>query len=159
MLVFGKTPLANRSLTDQFARRGVRKKYLLLTDREVPRQEFTAKSTLLRAGEKYASRPGGEPAETRFTPMGEARVRLPERRLEPGRCRTADRTHPSDSRACGRKRFSDSGRPLYGGAAAARVYLHAAEIALAAPGHRRAGEVFGAAEFRGRIRDWPCGAP
>src|ERR1039457_7159473 len=33
VLVFGKTPLANRSLTEQFAQRRVRKKYLLLTDR------------------------------------------------------------------------------------------------------------------------------
>ena len=33
VMVFGKTPLANRSLTEQFAGRAVRKKYLLLTDR------------------------------------------------------------------------------------------------------------------------------
>src|SRR6185503_3537307 len=35
VMVFGKTPLANRSLTEQFTQRGVRKKYLLLTDRPV----------------------------------------------------------------------------------------------------------------------------
>src|SRR5271163_3846830 len=40
VLVFGKTPLANRSLTEQFTDRRVRKKYLLLTDREVPAKEF-----------------------------------------------------------------------------------------------------------------------
>ena len=33
VMVFGKTPFANRSLTDQFTERRVRKKYLLLTDR------------------------------------------------------------------------------------------------------------------------------
>src|SRR6185295_2709509 len=33
MMVFGKTPEANRSLTAQFEQREVRKKYLLLTDR------------------------------------------------------------------------------------------------------------------------------
>ena len=41
VIVFGKTPLANRSLTEQFAARAVRKKYLLLTDREISRREFT----------------------------------------------------------------------------------------------------------------------
>ena len=38
VMVFAKTPLANRSLTAQFTARSVRKKYLLLTDRPV-RQE------------------------------------------------------------------------------------------------------------------------
>src|SRR5262249_48252944 len=36
VMVFGKTPLANRSLTQQFTARGVRKRYLLLTDRNPP---------------------------------------------------------------------------------------------------------------------------
>ena len=37
VMVFGKTPLANRSLTEQFiGRQDPHKKYLLLTDREVP---------------------------------------------------------------------------------------------------------------------------
>src|SRR5215471_1521898 len=66
IIVFGKTPLANKSLTEQFATRQVRKKYLLLTDRTVPKKEFTTKSALLRIGDKYASRHGGETAETRF---------------------------------------------------------------------------------------------
>ena len=71
VMVFSKTPLANRSLTEQFAQRRVRKKYLLLTDRPVPPKELVVKSCLVRAGEKYVSRPlhaGGEPAETRFLP-------------------------------------------------------------------------------------------
>src|SRR5437762_12228736 len=55
VMVFGKTPLANRSLTEQFAARAVRKKYLLLTDREPKRREFTAKSKIARAGERYVS--------------------------------------------------------------------------------------------------------
>ena len=73
VMVFGKTPLANKSLTEQFTERRVRKKYLLFTDRDVPKKEFSVKSTLLRIGEKYASRPGGEPAETRFTPILDAK--------------------------------------------------------------------------------------
>src|SRR3954468_19436894 len=63
VLVFGKTPEANRSLTEQFASRAVRKKYLLLTDRTVKQKKFTAVSTIVRAGERYVSRPwqsGGE---------------------------------------------------------------------------------------------------
>jgi hypothetical protein len=61
-----KRPLANRSLTEQFAGREVRKKYLLLTDREPPEHEFTAKSKIIRAGERYVSGAHGEAAETRF---------------------------------------------------------------------------------------------
>src|SRR5882762_8569939 len=53
VIVFGKTSLANRSLTDQFTARTVRKKYVLLTDRSVPQLELTVKTALVRAGEKY----------------------------------------------------------------------------------------------------------
>src|SRR5450432_4840705 len=63
VIVFGKTPLANKSLTEQFTARRVRKKYLLLTDREVPQKEFTVKTSLVRVGEKYASGTCGEIAE------------------------------------------------------------------------------------------------
>ena len=66
VLVFGKTPLANRSLTEQFASRAVRKKYLLLTDRPGPHGELTVKTNLVRAGDRYVSGPHGELAETRF---------------------------------------------------------------------------------------------
>src|ERR1043166_9331292 len=52
VLVFGKTPLANKSLTEQFTQRAVHKKYLLLTDREVPNKRFTVKSKIARAGER-----------------------------------------------------------------------------------------------------------
>src|ERR1700690_3003534 len=50
VMVFAKTPLANRSLTAQFTARSVHKKYLLLTDRPVGRGEFTVKSALVRGG-------------------------------------------------------------------------------------------------------------
>ncbi|HWH71900.1 MAG TPA: pseudouridine synthase, partial [Candidatus Sulfotelmatobacter sp.] len=69
VLVFAKTPLANRSLTEQFTQRQVHKKYLLLTDHQVPQAEFTVSSSLVRLGDKYVSRPahpGGQPAQTRF---------------------------------------------------------------------------------------------
>src|SRR4029077_11187144 len=66
VMVFGKTSLANRSLTEQFAKRLVRKKYFLLTDRPVARRERTVKSKIIRAGDRYLSSPHGELAETRF---------------------------------------------------------------------------------------------
>src|SRR6185295_7780450 len=65
-MVFGKTAAANRSLTEQFTRREVVKKYFLLSDREPKRPEFTARSRIARAGERYISGTKGDPAETRF---------------------------------------------------------------------------------------------
>jgi 23S rRNA-/tRNA-specific pseudouridylate synthase len=73
VMVFGKTTTANRSLTEQFTRHTIRKQYRLLTDRAVKAGEFTVVSSLVRAGEKYLSRPvraGGERAETRFRRIG-----------------------------------------------------------------------------------------
>ncbi len=82
VMVFSKTPLANRSLTAQFTERSVRKKYLLLTDRPVRPTEITVESTVVRAGEKYVSRPlhaGGERAETHFRLIGDAKETGPGR--------------------------------------------------------------------------------
>src|SRR5262249_4604432 len=67
VMVFGKTPLANRSLTEQFAGRSVRKKYLLLTDRPPKQSAFTIRSKITRLGERYVSGAQGENAETRFS--------------------------------------------------------------------------------------------
>jgi len=66
VIVFGKTTLANRSLTEQFTNRQVRKKYLLLTDRPLKRHELIGKSKIIRAGDRYVSGALGEPAETHF---------------------------------------------------------------------------------------------
>src|SRR5947199_4081878 len=43
VIVFGKSPLANRSLTEQFTKRAVRKKYVLLTDHAMKRDELAVK--------------------------------------------------------------------------------------------------------------------
>ncbi len=51
VLVFGKTSLANKSLTEQFTQHRVHKKYLLFTDREVSPKEFTVKTCLRRIGD------------------------------------------------------------------------------------------------------------
>ena len=133
VLVFGQTPLANKSLTEQFTARQVRKKYFLLTDRAVPKKEFTVKTTLVRVGEKYASRPGGEMAETKFTPVADAKFAVNRAGLklvaaEPFTGRTHQiRVHAAESG------FPILGDPLYGGTASSRVFLHAAEIAFTHP--------------------------
>jgi 23S rRNA (cytosine1962-C5)-methyltransferase len=140
VMVFGKTPAANRSLTAQFTARRVRKKYLLLTDRPVGRNELTVKSALVRAGERYVSRPihaGAQPAETRFV-VCEAQST---KRRGPGACRIVEaepltgRTHQIRVHAA-EKDFPILGDTLYGGTPAPRVYLHAAELTLQHPASR-----------------------
>jgi 23S rRNA (cytosine1962-C5)-methyltransferase len=136
VLVFGKMPAANRSLTEQFTERRVHKKYLLLTDRPVPQREFTVKTALVRVGEKYLSRPpraGAEIAETRFgvpALAGADRLKagLQTVEAEPLTGKTHQiRVHAAES---GLPILGDT---LYGGAPAARVFLHAAEISFTHP--------------------------
>lgn len=127
VIVFGKTPQANRSLTEQFTAREVHKKYLLLTDRPVARKEFTVKSTLARIGERYASRPGGESAETHFRVVEErGEGTLVEAEPYTGRTHQI-RVHAAES---GLPILGDT---LYGGTMAERVYLHAAELSFKHP--------------------------
>jgi 23S rRNA (cytosine1962-C5)-methyltransferase len=137
VIVFGKTPLANRSLTRQFTQRTLHKRYLLLTDRPAPEKAVTIKSSLVRAGEKYFSRPvssGGPVAETRFDPFGAGRLRalgkegLHVLQVEPLTGRTHQiRVHAAE------KGFPILGDILYGGTTAPRLYLHACELALEHP--------------------------
>jgi 23S rRNA (cytosine1962-C5)-methyltransferase len=135
VMVFGKTSLAHRSLTEQFAQRRVRKKYLLLTDRLVRSREFTIKSSLVRAGEKYLSRPlhvGGELAETRFripaSTNQESGGNLQPVEAEPLTGRTHQiRVHAAESG------FPILGDSLYGGTAFPRLCLHATELTLRHP--------------------------
>lgn len=127
VMVFGKTPLANRSLTEQFTAREVHKKYLLLTDRPVKQREFTVKSSLLRVGEKYASRAGGESAETLFRVL-ESRGGRTLVEAEPRTGRTHQiRVHAAESG------FPILGDVLYGAPVAERLFLHAAELSFQHP--------------------------
>ena len=155
MMVFAKTSLANRSLTAQFMERRVRKKYLLLTDHPVHPSEIKVESTLVRAGERYVSRPlhaAGETAETHFCLLGgnpEPGARNPKEIRRPkaeggGRLGEGDwcalveaepltgRTHQIRVHAAD-KGFPILGDTLYGGTPAPRVYLHAAELRLRHP--------------------------
>ena len=130
VLVFGKTPLANKSLTEQFTNRDAHKKYLLLTDQAVPQKELTATSTLVRAGERYVSRPlhpASERAETRFRVLNGSLARtLIEAEPVTGRTHQI-RVHAAEHG------FPILGDVLYGGTAAERVFLHAAELTLKHP--------------------------
>ncbi len=136
VLVFAKTPVANRSLTQQFTARAVSKSYRLVTDRPVSRDEFRVASTLVRAGDRYVSRPqaaGGEYAETLFRV-----VERHEGRTVLAALPATGRTHQI------RVHAAESGCPilgdtLYGGTPAARVWLHAESIAFIHPEPRRSG--------------------
>jgi 23S rRNA (cytosine1962-C5)-methyltransferase len=153
VIVFSKTPLANRSLTEQFARRIVRKRYLLLTDRKPPPTPLAVKSTLVRTGDKYVSRPSGakgDVAETRFTQVVGADVRRLTFELvsaEPLTGRTHQiRVHASENG------FPIIGDALYGGTPAPRLYLHAAEITLRHPASGREVTFSAPADFEGDPR-------
>jgi len=131
VLVFGKTTAANRSLTEQFTRRGVGKKYLLLTDRPTKRREFTAKSKIARAGERYVSGARGELAETRFRLLN-SKSEIQNSKLIEAEPLTG-RTHQVRVHAA-EHGFAVLGDTLYGGSPFHRVCLHSAELALEHPG-------------------------
>jgi 23S rRNA (cytosine1962-C5)-methyltransferase len=147
VLVFGKTMPANKSLTEQFTERRVRKKYLLLTDRAVPKKEFVVKTKLVRIGEKYASRADGEAAETKFTPVIDAKFAVKSAGLkmvtaEPLTGRTHQiRVHAAESG------FPILGDKLYGGTASSRVFLHATEIAFTHPATNEPAKFFAPVDF------------
>jgi 23S rRNA (cytosine1962-C5)-methyltransferase len=147
VMVFGRTPLANRSLTEQFTAREVHKKYLLLTDRPVNRDSFSVTSDIRRVGESYASGPGGESAETNFR-VTASRQRIADHsakglRHSAGTPPRADLTVIEAEPRTGRTHqirvhAAESGFPilgdaLYGGTVAERVCLHAAELRFKHP--------------------------
>jgi 23S rRNA (cytosine1962-C5)-methyltransferase len=141
LIVFSKTPLANRSLTGQFTTHAVRKKYLLLTDRPLPEREVVARGALVRAGQRYVSRPaheGAAVAETRFRFLGDAGRCLGLAAAGLGPCRVVE-AEPLTGRTLQiRVQAAEHGFPilgdtLYGGTPAPRLCLHATELALVHP--------------------------
>jgi len=133
LILFTKTSVANRSLTEQFTNRSVKKKYLLLTDRAVPDKKRAVKTALVRAGDKYLSRPiaaGAEVAETHFSPV--TPIRSAGQRGLVGAEPLTGRTHQI------RVHAADQGFPIlgdtrYGGTPAPRLYLHAAGLTIRHP--------------------------
>src|SRR5436190_1823607 len=133
VIVLSKTSLANRSLTEQFTKRTVRKKYVLLTDRDLQQTEFTVQSALVRAGEKYVSRPlhaGAEVAETHFKVQGPSSKFQNQIVIEAQPL--TGRTHQIRVHAA-EKGFPILGDTLYGGSTFHRVCLHAEELILRHP--------------------------
>lgn len=133
VLVFSKTSLANRSLTDQFAKRAVQKRYVLLTDRPLKSPTLTLRTAIARVGDRYASRPlhpGADIAETHFRMLSASGPRVLVE-AEPVTGRTHQiRVHAAEAG------FPILGDALYGGTKFPRVCLHAAEIALHHPATR-----------------------
>jgi len=130
LMVFGKTPAANRSLTDQFTQHQVRKSYRLLTDRVVSKTEFTVVSTIARLGERYVSRPlpsGGDRAETHFRVVRSAEG-ITELIAQP----VTGRTHQIRVQAASQG-YPILGDQLYGGSPFGRVCLHATALAFQHP--------------------------
>lgn len=130
VMVLAKSSAANRSLTAQFAGRQVEKTYRLITDRRVAWRESKVVSTLVRVGDRYIARPlhaGSSPAETSFRVV-ETRAGLTHLEAKP---RTG-RTHQIRAHAAERG-IPILGDSLYGGRAAARVFLHASRLRLSHP--------------------------
>jgi len=130
VMVFGKTPLANRSLTQQFEQRKVEKVYVLLTDRQPARDSLVVKSAIVKAGAKYLARRTHSVenfAETSFRVVRRESGRyLVESVPKTGRTHQL-RVHAAESG------FPILGDVLYGGTPAARVCLHAEAISFAHP--------------------------
>lgn len=130
LLVFGKTPLANRSLTAQFTRREVHKEYRLATRARVPFTRLEVRTGLRRVGERYVAVPArgsAEEAVTLFERL-ESTEGLTWLRALP---RTG-RTHQIRVHAAARG-FPILGDALYGGAPAARLWLHAERLEFRHP--------------------------
>jgi 23S rRNA (cytosine1962-C5)-methyltransferase len=137
LMVFGKTPLANRSLTRQFEERQVEKVYRLRTDRVVSSEEWTADGSVVRAGDRYVARPaaaGLDPALTKFLRIGQGNGWI-EWEAYPKTGRTHQiRVHASHG---GMPLLGDS---LYGGSPSPRLHLASYRLTFR---HPKTGESVG----------------
>jgi len=130
LMVFGKTSLANRSLTQQFEERRVEKVYRLRTDRPIQAADWIAHWAVVRAGDHYVARPqavGLDSAETRF------------QRVAHGNGWTEWEAYPRTGRTHQiRVHAAQGGMPLlgdslYGGGPAACLHLSAYRLAFEHP--------------------------
>ena len=151
VLVFGKTPLANKSLTEQFEQRQVSKRYQLVSDRPPPQPELVVRGHIARDGDHYTSLPpdaGGDLAETRFqlrTQNSELKTWLVTAEPLTGRTHQI-RVHAAASG------FPILGDTLYGGTPAARVFLHAEQLTFTHPATGEAVTFHAPADFAADAR-------
>jgi len=128
VMVFGKSPLANRSLTEQFTGRTVQKKYQLLSDQPPRNERFTVRSRTQRAGDRYVSGRTGEEAETRFCVQRQDEAGRVWIQAQPLTGRTHQiRVHAAENG------FPIIGDTLYGGARSNRLCLHASSLEFCHP--------------------------
>ncbi|MCC7259282.1 MAG: class I SAM-dependent methyltransferase [Gammaproteobacteria bacterium] len=129
VLLFAKTALARRELTAQWQRQEIAKRYVLLTDRPVPRGGLRVESMIVRDGARYVARPGGGAAAA-VTSFGAPSPADGATRVvaEPLTGRTHQiRVHAAASG------FPVLGDTLYGGTPAARLCLHAEQLTYRDP--------------------------
>jgi 23S rRNA (cytosine1962-C5)-methyltransferase len=125
LILFGKTPAANRALARQFEEGRVLKHYLFLTDRPVAFRQLKARSALVRVGARYVCRPphaGAAVAETWFEPAGAMVQARP----------LTGKTHQIRAQAAA-EGFPILGDTLYGGSPHPRLCLHAARLQFEHP--------------------------
>ncbi|MCF7668381.1 MAG: class I SAM-dependent methyltransferase [Verrucomicrobia bacterium] len=130
VLVFPKTALAKKSLTEQFAGRRVKKEYLFLTDRNPSGLPSTMCTGIVRKGEVYAVKRTPAKSEEAITTFfsAEKRGAMFLVRAEPLTGKTHQvRVHAA---AAGIPVLGDT---RYGGTSADRIYLHAAELKFQHP--------------------------
>lgn len=151
VLIFSKSKLANKSLTEQFTERQVSKKYILITRGKPPQKQFSVRSHIMRLGTQFKSvplKPGLEPAETHFKVPNNDDAELIQLCqdwinyannchkneelnvliAEPYTGRTHQvRLHAAD-RGC-----AVLGDSIYGGGNSIRIWLHSAEISFIHP--------------------------
>jgi 23S rRNA (cytosine1962-C5)-methyltransferase len=133
VLVFARSGVASRALGAQFAARTVQKRYHFLTATAPSRLPLTVETGIKRQGDRYVAAAAGvgDLATTDFVAAPPAVAPLPGTAVIEARPLTG-RTHQIRVHAA-LQGMPVLGDPLYGGAPAPRLYLHASAITLLHP--------------------------
>ncbi len=150
IILFSKSTLANKSLTQQFESRKVEKEYVLLTDRAPTTLAGRVHTGISRVGDKYVTGPiesADTEAETWFTPAGKTSLGwLIRARPLTGRTHQI-RVHAA-SRGC-----PLLGDVTYGGTTVRRVCLHAERLRFQHPASRQLMEFHAPVDFSADTSD------